>query len=311
MSDRHGLETDEATARRVPFTLRRDLFDWLDTMGHHWAGRQDEVGFLGRLYDLDALPSTDYRFDTAARDITQHRVLNPQDWPDDWVFSDSRFNLKSGSDSEFLEFLVATVAPRTERDAAITTLIVTAYNDALRPVGCELYVRANAVGGAPVYGWREAGGHHVPTAHRLAGPDFADRTVFGQHLQRIERDIDSDPAAAIDSSKNLVESLCKVVLDDRGVEYTDRDELPGLFRSVLDELGINASSVPASTRGSEAVRKMLRTLGTTVQAIAEARNAIGDGHGTAAASPAEPRHARLAFNATVTVCEFVLDTWRP
>ena len=169
-------------------------------------------------------------------------------------------------------------------------------------------MKANAAGGAPVYGWRLAGGHHVPTAHRLAGPDFADRAVLAQHLHRIERDVDSDPAAAIESSKNPIESLCKVVLDNRGVAYTGRDELPGLFRKVLDELGINAELVPESARGSEAVRKMLRTLSTTVQAIAEARNAIGDGHGIATASPAEPRHARLAFNATVTVCEFVVDT---
>lgn len=279
-------------------------------MGHHWAGRQDEVGFLGRLYDLEQLPSTDYRYATAARDITQHRVFNPQDWPDDWVFSDARFGLKSGTDEAFLDFLAATVGPRTERDLGALKEIVATYNEALRPVGFEIYVKATAVGGAAVYGWRETGGHHVPTAHRLAGPDFADRTVLSQHLQRIERDIDSDPAAAIDSSKNLIESLCKVVLDDRGVEYSDRDELPGLFRKVLDELGISAESVPDSTRGSEAVRKMLRTLSTTVQAIAEARNAIGDGHGAATASPAEPRHARLAFNATVTVSEFVVDTWK-
>jgi len=43
-------------------------------MGHHWAGKQDEVNFLGRLYDLESLPSNGYWFDNATRDITKHRV---------------------------------------------------------------------------------------------------------------------------------------------------------------------------------------------------------------------------------------------
>ena len=45
----------------------------------------DEVDFLGRLYDLDALPSTDTRFRAARGDIFQHCVANPFDWPDNWI----------------------------------------------------------------------------------------------------------------------------------------------------------------------------------------------------------------------------------
>lgn len=301
---------DPEPQNEISFELRREIFDWLENTGIHWAGDQDEVGFLGRLYDLEKLPSTDYRFETAARDINQHRVFNPEDWPDEWVYEDSRFNLKSGPDGRFLDFLAATVSPRTHRGAGLVQRMVDTYNAALRPCGFELYVKAHAVGGDPVYGWRPVGGgHHVPTTSRLAGPDYADRAVLRQHLERIERDLDVDPSAAIDSSKNLIESLCKVILEDRGLTYSDRDDLPALFRATCDELGITAASVPGSGRGSDAVRLMLRTLSTTVQAVGEARNAIGDGHGSATGSPAEIRHARLAFNATLTVCEFVADTW--
>lgn len=294
---------------KIAFDLRREIFDWLELFGHHWAGQQDEVAFLGRLFDLDTLPSTDYRYQTAARDIQQHRVFNPEDWPDEWVFTDPRFQLRSGPDGRFLDFLAATLSPRTQRTREAVEQMLKTYNNALRPCGFELYVKGNAVGGAPIYGWRTVGGHHVPTASRLAGPDYGDRAVLQQHLQRIGRDINSDPAAAIDSSKNLIESLCKVILESLSVGYTDRDDLPALFRRTCDELGITSESVPGSGRGSDAVRMMLRTLSTTVQAVGEARNAIGDGHGSLTASPAEPRHARLAFNATVAVCEFIADTW--
>ncbi|MBT1683781.1 abortive infection family protein [Curtobacterium flaccumfaciens] len=54
---------------------------------------------------------------------------------------------------------------------------------------------------------------------------------------------------------------------------------------------------------------MLRNLSSIVKNISEARNAMGTGHGRAEASRAERRHARLFFNATVTVTEFIAETW--
>src|SRR5687768_14906017 len=75
-----------------------------------WCGDLDEVEFLRRLYDLNALPTTDNRFDDAEADIIQHRVAN-LDWDDGWVFSDDRFELRAGSDKVFLNFLAETVHP--------------------------------------------------------------------------------------------------------------------------------------------------------------------------------------------------------
>lgn len=37
---------------------------------------------------------------------------------------------------------------------------------------------------------------------------------------------------------------------------------------------------------------------------------LGIGHGQSTRSVALTRHARLALNATVTITEFVLDTWQ-
>ena len=38
--------------------------------------REEELGFLGRLFDLDSLPSFDSRFKNARDDIIQHTVNN-------------------------------------------------------------------------------------------------------------------------------------------------------------------------------------------------------------------------------------------
>ena len=72
---------------------RRTIFDSLRVGKHCWAGKLDDVDFLSRLFDLSSLPSRDSRHKDMAGDIWRHRVINPEDWDDDWVFSDDRLDL--------------------------------------------------------------------------------------------------------------------------------------------------------------------------------------------------------------------------
>src|SRR5690606_36679380 len=89
----------------VPEETRRSIFDGFRIENVNWAGQLDEVEFLARTFDLVTLPSTDSRFSDAAGDIWQHRVNNPDDWSDDWIYRDSRFHLLSGPTEKILRFL--------------------------------------------------------------------------------------------------------------------------------------------------------------------------------------------------------------
>ncbi len=310
MSNPFGMNPPTPDPPRMisPLT-RRNILDWLALSGHSWAGRLADEEFLGRIYNLSEMGSTDTRFSDAAGDIWQHRTRN-YDWDDDWVFSDPRFNLREGNDENLLSFLAETVHPVVRREQSEADALVRAYNDTLRPDGFEI-VETSRMGDRAVYGWRRIAAVRAPAASALRDhPNLADKAVLIQHLDRIQRDLNSDPSAAISSSKNLLETLCKIVLTDRGVQYTPSEDLPSLFAKVAAELSINADSVPDDARASDSIRKMMRTLTTTVQAVAEARNStLGDGHGGEHASPAEPRHARLVYNATTAVAEFIVDTW--
>jgi Abortive infection C-terminus len=139
---------------------------------------------------------------------------------------------------------------------------------------------------------------------RLSQPE-----VLVKHLERIGENLSRDPPAAIASAKELAESTCKFVLDDYGVAYSRTDGLPDLYRATSRALKIDRDAVPGNRKGSESARKVLQNLATTVQAMAELRNELGLGHGRTRHSEALERHARLAFNASRTVVEFVLQTW--
>ena len=112
--------------------VRQNIIDGLRLENVRWSGRLEEVEFLQRLYDLNALPSTDSRFKDAAGDIWQHRVNNPLDWDDDWVYGDDRFSLLDGPTETFLRFLAETVHPVVRPDRNEVLKLVQHFNDQLQ-----------------------------------------------------------------------------------------------------------------------------------------------------------------------------------
>jgi AbiJ N-terminal domain 3 len=139
----HGQSCD------ITPVTRRDVFDLLRAEKSPWWGRLDETEFLGQLYDLDALPSTDPRHATAGEDILRHRVAN-FDWDDDWVFSDQRFRLADGPDQVLLDFLALMAHPLVQPDTEQAARLVASLNVLLAPDGWELRT-ARFISGRPVY----------------------------------------------------------------------------------------------------------------------------------------------------------------
>ncbi len=138
---------------------------------------------------------------------------------------------------------------------------------------------------------------------------LGDPHVLQEHLDRISNSIASEPATAIGASKSLFESTMKFVLEDYGEPYDNGDDILALYKKVAALLKINADAVPASAKGSQAAHKALRSMSATAQSVAELANELSWRHGKTTRSAAEERHARLTYNATHTVVEFVLDTW--
>ena len=289
---------------------RRDIFDFITVGGIAWSGRLEETAFLERIWDLGDMRSTDRRFSDAGGDIWQHRVNNPEDWQDDWIFVDERFDLMHGDDQTLLRFLCEMVHPAVRSNREEAQQLVARFNEILAGDGWSL-VATKQLSGRPVFEGRQKKGAKDPaTALRL--PEYQrlrDPQVFEEHLRRIDAGLASDPAAAIASSKEMVESVCKVILDDYGMAYSSQDDLLNLYKETAKALKLTAESVPDNAKGSQAAQGALRALVTTVQRLAELRNELGLGHGRNRTSPALNRHARLAFNTASAVGEFLLDTW--
>jgi hypothetical protein len=112
------------------------------------------------------------------------------------------------------------------RDGDGATKLVDEFNRQFRPDGFVL-VEVARISGRVVFGGARVTSVHEPeSAVRLSNRSLLeDPTVLRDHLDRLQRTISSDPPAAIAAAKELVESTLKMILDETGVEYTNREDL--------------------------------------------------------------------------------------
>lgn len=293
--------------QRITEVTRRNIFDRITLDKLSWSGRLDEPDFLARLYNLSEMRSTDHRFGDAHGDIWQHRVRN-WDWEHDWIFTDSRFDLLHCPDEEFLRFLCEMVHPVVQPDEPAVAKLLEIFNSELGTDGFQIS-ETTRISDRPVFAAREA----VTSSPALSAAKEFSETLTADYLTRqitrMESAIHNDPALAIGTAKELIETCCKTILCDRGRPADDSWDIPKLVRATLEDLSLVPDGVPKNKQASDSIRKTLGNLAQIAQGAAELRNLYGTGHGKdATMPPPPPHHARLAVGAASTLVVFLFET---
>ena len=114
----------------------------------------------------------------------------------------------------------------------------------------------------------------------------------------------TDPDGAITAARTLLESVCKHILDRRGVPYPDDADLPKLYG-----LAAKALQLAPSQHTEESFKQILGGCHSVVNGLASVRNRLSDAHGQGRkpVRPA-PRHAELAVNLAGTMALFLVAT---
>lgn len=134
---------------KIQLSTRRNILDSYLITRIPWFGNLEQTTFLGRLYNLSALPSFDGRYTTASEDIHKHTVLN-NDWSDQWIFTDERFNILHSNDKEFLDFLCMTIHPTVRHEKEELTTLLEIYTNNLKRDGFTLE-KFQEIAGYPTY----------------------------------------------------------------------------------------------------------------------------------------------------------------
>ena len=113
-----------------------------------------------------------------------------------------------------------------------------------------------------------------------------------------------DPEGAITSARSMLESTCKHILNELGVSYSEKNDLPKLYKKVA-----NALSLSPDQHKEQIFKQILGGCGTVVTGLASLRNAFGDAHGKSKTRPKpSSRHAELAINLAGSISSFLIST---
>lgn len=121
---------------------------------------------------------------------------------------------------------------------------------------------------------------------------------------------EKSPTDAIGKAKDLLEACCKTILKETGEEVPNGTKMSQLFKKTREKLGIGTDDMPSDYPGADAARQIVGNLSGLVSGIAHFRNDWGTGHGKAADfEPLSARHAKLAVGCSITLMEYLWDTY--
>ncbi|MDP5184828.1 abortive infection family protein [Blastococcus sp. BMG 814] len=138
---------------------------------------------------------------------------------------------------------------------------------------------------------------------------IADIEVLQEHLVRIDREVDTDPACALSAVKTLIESTAKIVLRETGGTWARNVKFPTLVSDAQKALDLMVGTLAPDKAGDTSLKMVLDGLYKVAIGIDELRNRYGRDHGrdTPLRGLTE-RHARLAVHSGTAYCRFLLDT---
>lgn len=131
-----------------------------------------------------------------------------------------------------------------------------------------------------------------------------------EQIRRMQESTNKDPSLAIGTAKELIETICKTILEKREKIIQGNPDLPKLIKETLKELKLLPESIPETAKGYDIIKKLLRNMASIAQSMGELRNLYGTGHGkTGHSSGLESRHAKLAVGVATTLVIFLFDTY--
>ena len=120
----------------------------------------------------------------------------------------------------------------------------------------------------------------------------------------------TNPTEAIGKAKELIESCCETILERNGITPNKDWKLNQLVDETMNLLEITPDHVPDTVKEAKAIKAILGSLRGIASQIAIIRNAYGSGHGKSASYKGlQERHAKLAIGSSVTLVNFLWDSF--
>jgi hypothetical protein len=129
--------------------------------------------------------------------------------------------------------------------------------------------------------------------------------ALDEEFARALRNVELNPREAVSAACNILESACKIYIQDEGLTLPNKQDLQNVWSLVRKDLGYDPSAVE-----DRDLKEILSGLLAVVSGIGALRTHASSAHGLGrTAYRLEPRHARLAVHAAHTILSFLLESW--
>jgi hypothetical protein len=132
-----------------------------------------------------------------------------------------------------------------------------------------------------------------------------DMPALEYEFERALSNVEKSPREAVSAASNILESLCKAYIEERGLEMPSKQDLKPVWTVVRKDLGFDPGQVADLD-----LQTILSGLLALVDGIGALRTHASSAHGAGKNGyRLEPRHSRLAIHAAHTVALFILESW--
>lgn len=133
-----------------------------------------------------------------------------------------------------------------------------------------------------------------------------DVAALAHEFNRALSNVDKDPREAVSAASNILETVCKVYIEENKLEKPAKQDLKPVWTIVRKHLGFDPSLVE-----DQDLQVILSGLISLVEGIGALRTHASSAHGAGKKHyKLEPRHSRLAIHAAHTVVLFILESWQ-
>lgn len=133
------------------------------------------------------------------------------------------------------------------------------------------------------------------------------RAALDEQLSRLRHNVE-DPGVMLGGAKDLLESICKFVLEEQSMLPPRKLDFDELLTLALERLGLLPKDVDASRPGGKQLRAIYQSARTTASTINELRNLQGTGHGRTLPTGISKETGRYVIREATHVAELLLST---
>ena len=135
-----------------------------------------------------------------------------------------------------------------------------------------------------------------------------DYVYITEQIEKCDSKIASgDFEGAITNARNLIESICKYILDGSNVEYDSKADLPALYKEATKLLNMHPSQ-----HVEAAFKQILSGCFSIIHGFATVRNELSDAHGKSNKKhyKADERHAMFVVGVSKTLADFIYASYK-